>query len=109
MEVCDIAGGVDVGNNDFDVQEQGFMCGHTSEEIEDAEPLMHSMASRLGQKLTDVCKNWDAGRDLRTGNDGQGPIARHAEQLHMAAEKDNLSNIVMEAETRGETVADNRV
>ena len=30
---------------------------------------MHSMASRLGQKLTDVCKNWDAGCDLRTGNE----------------------------------------
>ena len=66
-EVCDIAGGVHVGNNDFDVKEQGFMYGHMSEEIEDTEPLMHSMASRLGQKLTDVCKNRHAGRDLRTG------------------------------------------
>ena len=26
-EFCDIAGGVDVGNNDFDVKEQGFMYG----------------------------------------------------------------------------------
>ena len=88
---------------------RGFTYGHTSEEVEDAEPSMHSMASRLGQKLTDVCKNWGAGCDLRTGNDGQGPKARHAEQLHLVAEKDNLSNIVMEAQTQGQTVADQSV
>ena len=57
----DIAGGVHVGQDDLDVGagDQGIMFGYASDETEDAMPLTHSMATRLGKKLTDVRKNGD--------------------------------------------------
>merc|ERR1711881_577642 len=52
----DIAGGVHVGKDDLDVGagDQGIMFGYASDETEDCMPLTHSMATRLGKKLTDV-------------------------------------------------------
>merc|ERR1711941_210191 len=57
----DIAGGVHVGKEDMDVGagDQGIMFGYASDETEDCMPLTHSMATRLGKKLTDVRKNGD--------------------------------------------------
>jgi len=57
----DIAGGVHVGKDDLDVGagDQGIMFGYATDETEDAMPLTHSMATRLGKKLTDVRKNGD--------------------------------------------------
>merc|ERR1712070_476610 len=42
----------DVGAGD-----QGIMFGYASDETQDCMPLTHSMATRLGKKLTDVRKN----------------------------------------------------
>merc|ERR1711981_1306949 len=55
----DIAGGVHVGKDDMDVGagDQGIMFGYASDETEDSMPLTHSMATRLGKKLTDVRKS----------------------------------------------------
>merc|ERR1712117_993075 len=55
----DIAGGVHVGNDDLDIGagDQGIMFGYASDETEDCMPLTHSMATRLGKKLTDVRKS----------------------------------------------------
>merc|ERR1712134_205037 len=55
----DIAGGVHVGKDDLDcgAGDQGIMFGYASDETEDCMPLTHSMATRLGKKLTDVRKN----------------------------------------------------
>merc|ERR1712048_1229511 len=55
----DIAGGVHVGKEDMDVGagDQGIMFGYASDETADCMPLTHSMATRLGKKLTDVRKN----------------------------------------------------
>merc|ERR1712139_667152 len=55
----DIAGGVHVGKDEMDVGagDQGIMFGYASDETEDYMPLTHSMATRLGKKLTDVRKN----------------------------------------------------
>merc|ERR1711868_28765 len=55
----DIAGGVHMGKDDLDVGagDQGIMFGYASDETEDCMPLTHSMATRLGKKLTDVRKN----------------------------------------------------
>merc|ERR1711971_878399 len=55
----DIAGGVHVGKEDLDVGagEEGIMFGYASDETEDCMPLTHSMATRLGKKLTDVRKS----------------------------------------------------
>merc|ERR1712151_30110 len=55
----DIAGGVHVGKDDLDIGagDQGIMFGYATDETEDAMPLTHSMATRLGKKLTDVRKN----------------------------------------------------
>merc|ERR1711881_213683 len=55
----DIAGGVHVGKDELDVGagDQGIMFGYASDETEDCMPLTHSMATRLGKKLTDVRKN----------------------------------------------------
>merc|ERR1712125_138616 len=55
----DIAGGVHVGKDDLDVGagDQGIMFGYATDETEDCMPLTHSMATRLGKKLTDVRKN----------------------------------------------------
>merc|ERR1712127_1005069 len=55
----DIAGGVHVGKDEMDVGagDQGIMFGYASDETEDAMPLTHSMATRLGKKLTDVRKS----------------------------------------------------
>merc|ERR1712127_424710 len=55
----DIAGGVHVGKDDMDVGagDQGIMFGYASDETEDAMPLTHSMATRLGKTLTDVRKS----------------------------------------------------
>merc|ERR1711907_287925 len=57
----DIAGGVHVGKDDMDVGagDQGIMFGYASDETEDCMPLTHSMATRLGKKLTDVRKSGD--------------------------------------------------
>merc|ERR1712028_77338 len=43
---------MDVGAGD-----QGIMFGYATDETEDCMPLTHSMATRLGKKLTDVRKN----------------------------------------------------
>merc|ERR1712110_57279 len=55
----DIAGGVHVGKEDLDVGagDQGIMFGYASDETENCMPLTHSMATRLGKKLTDVRKS----------------------------------------------------
>merc|ERR1712019_324676 len=55
----DIAGGVHVGKEDLDVGagDQGIMFGYASGETEDAMPLTHLMATRLGKTLTDVRKS----------------------------------------------------
>merc|ERR1712038_602523 len=55
----DIAGGVHVGKEDLDVGagDQGIMFGYATDETEDCMPLTHSMATRLGKKLTDVRKS----------------------------------------------------
>merc|ERR1712193_92851 len=55
----DIAGGVHVGKDELDIGagDQGIMFGYASDETEDCMPLTHSMATRLGKKLTDVRKN----------------------------------------------------
>jgi len=55
----DIAGGVHVGKDDMDVGagDQGIMFGYASDETSDGMPLTHSVATRLGKKLTDVRKN----------------------------------------------------
>merc|ERR1711904_599175 len=55
----DIAGGVHVGKEDLDVSagDQGIMFGYASDETADCMPLTHSMATRLGKKLTDVRKS----------------------------------------------------
>merc|ERR1711981_977683 len=57
----DIAGGVHVGKDEMDVGagDQGIMFGYASDETEDCMPLTHSVATRLGKKLTDVRKNGD--------------------------------------------------
>jgi S-adenosylmethionine synthetase len=57
----DIAGGVHVGKEDLDVGagDQGIMFGYASDETKDCMPLTHSMATRLGKKLTDVRKSGD--------------------------------------------------
>merc|ERR1712160_69419 len=55
----DIAGGVHVGKEDLDVGagDQGIMFGYATDETEDCMPLTHSMATKLGKKLTDVRKS----------------------------------------------------
>merc|ERR1712113_1258669 len=55
----DIAGGVHVGKDDLDVGagDQGIMFGYASDETEDCMPLTHSIATKLGKKLTDVRKS----------------------------------------------------
>merc|ERR1711953_552973 len=55
----DIAGGVHVGKEDLDVGagDQGIMFGYASDETEDCMPLTHSVATKLGKKLTDVRKS----------------------------------------------------
>merc|ERR1712061_324074 len=55
----DMAGGVHVGKEDMDVGagDQGIMFGYATDETEDCMPLTHSMATRLGKKLTDVRKS----------------------------------------------------
>merc|ERR1719282_546005 len=68
----DIAGGVHVGKDDLDVGagDQGIMFGYASDETEDAMPLTHSMATRLGKKLADVRKSgllWWLRPDGKTG------------------------------------------
>merc|ERR1712007_248982 len=57
----DIAGGVHVGKDDMDVGagDQGIMFGYASDETADCMPLTHSVATRLGKKLTDVRKSGD--------------------------------------------------
>merc|ERR1719265_2203712 len=55
----DIAGGVHVGKDEMDVGagDQGIMFGYASDETADCMPLTHSIATRLGKKLTDVRKS----------------------------------------------------
>merc|ERR1711881_104806 len=55
----DIAGGVHVGKDEMDVGagDQGIMFGYASDETEDCMPLTHSVATKLGKKLTDVRKS----------------------------------------------------
>merc|ERR1711939_353889 len=57
----DIAGGVHVGKDDMDVGagDQGIMFGYATDETEDCMPLTHSLATKLGKKLTDVRKSGD--------------------------------------------------
>merc|ERR1712170_466 len=57
----DIAGGVHVGKDEMDVGagDQGIMFGYASDETEDCMPLTHSVATKLGKKLTDVRKSGD--------------------------------------------------
>merc|ERR1711988_165635 len=45
-------GGLNTGAGD-----QGIMFGYATDETEDCMPLTHSMATRLGKKLTDVRKS----------------------------------------------------
>merc|ERR1712125_141388 len=54
-----IAGGVHVGKEDLDVGagDQGIMFGYATDETEDCMPLTHSVATKLGKKLTDVRKS----------------------------------------------------
>merc|ERR1712023_455568 len=54
----DIAGGVHVGKDEMDVGagDQGIMFGYATDETEDCMPLTHSVATKLGKKLTDVRK-----------------------------------------------------
>merc|ERR1712019_198292 len=55
----DIAGGVHVGKDEMDVGagDQGIMFGYATDETEDCMPLTHSVATKLGKKLTDVRKS----------------------------------------------------
>jgi S-adenosylmethionine synthetase len=55
----DIAGGVHVGKEDLDVGagDQGIMFGYATDETEDCMPLTHSVATKLGKRLTDVRKS----------------------------------------------------
>jgi len=55
----DIAGGVHVGRDPLEVGagDQGIMFGYASDETADYMPLTHSMATRIGKKLTEVRKN----------------------------------------------------
>lgn len=55
----DIAGGVHVGKEDLDIGagDQGIMFGYATDETEDNMPLTHSVATKLGKKLTDVRKD----------------------------------------------------
>merc|ERR1711976_838819 len=55
----DIAGGVHVGKEDLDIGagDQGIMFGYATDETEDCMPLTHSVATKLGKKLTDVRKS----------------------------------------------------
>merc|ERR1712139_754771 len=55
----DIAGGVHVGKDDLDcgAGDQGIMFGYATDETEDCMPLTHSVATKLGKKLTDVRKS----------------------------------------------------
>ena len=55
----DIAGGVHVGKEDMDVGagDQGIMFGYATDETTDYMPLTHSVATKLGKKLTDVRKS----------------------------------------------------
>jgi len=55
----DIAGGVHVGKEDLDIGagDQGIMFGYATDETADCMPLTHSVATKLGKKLTDVRKN----------------------------------------------------
>merc|ERR1711913_204467 len=55
----DIAGGVHVDKEDLDIGagDQGIMFGYATDETEDCMPLTHSVATKLGKKLTDVRKS----------------------------------------------------
>ena len=55
----DFVDGAYVGENDLDVGagDQGIMFGYASDETEDCVSPMHSMATRLGKKLTDARKS----------------------------------------------------
>jgi S-adenosylmethionine synthetase len=55
----DIAGGVHVDKSEMDVGagDQGIMFGYATDETADNMPLTHSLATRLGKKLTDVRKD----------------------------------------------------
>jgi len=55
----DIAGGVHVDKSEMEVGagDQGIMFGYATDETEDCMPLTHSLATRLGKKLTDVRKS----------------------------------------------------
>ncbi|CAK0902643.1 unnamed protein product, partial [Prorocentrum cordatum] len=71
----DIAGGVHVGKDDMDVGagDQGIMFGYATDETEDCMPLTHSVATKLGKKLTDVRKSgqlWWLRPDGKTQADG---------------------------------------
>merc|ERR1712025_888401 len=50
-----------MGKDEMDVGagDQGIMFGYASDETEDCLPLTHSVATKLGKKLTDVRKSGD--------------------------------------------------
>merc|ERR1711953_115778 len=48
-----------MGDMDVGAGDQGIMFGYASDETADCMPLTHSMATRLGKKLTDVRKSGD--------------------------------------------------
>merc|ERR1712025_1030380 len=58
----DIAGGVHMGKDEMDVGagDQGIMFGYATDETEDCMPLTHSVATKLGKKLTDVRKSGES-------------------------------------------------
>jgi S-adenosylmethionine synthetase len=55
----DIAQGVHVGRavEDIGAGDQGIMFGYASDETEDAMPMSHHLATRIGYRLTEVRKN----------------------------------------------------
>merc|ERR1711913_27495 len=86
----DIAGGVHVGKEDLDVGagDQGIMFGYASDETADCMPLTHSMATRLGKKLTDVRKHGEPLKATRckevagyTGPDATAPSMEEMNKL----------------------------
>merc|ERR1712057_72293 len=91
----DIAGGVHVGKDEMDVGagDQGIMFGYASDETEDCMPLTHSMATRLGKKLTDVRKN---GKLWWLRPDGKTQVTiEYSEKADGAVEPQKIHTVVI--------------